>query len=1361
MDLKERISENITNISDKIKTEEDVKIPYDIKKNVMMNYIVPQITKYSNIDELLKGENKTRSLFNENPLLIDDLLNENYVCIVGEPGIGKSRLISEIKEHPTKKMLFACNASDFKSQVIPSGIEYCIVDALDEVEGSAFSNTLQLIKQYKEKHQDVKVMLSCRKHYVASYASLFSSCTKLVFVELNRLEDQEVTKIIDTCSDVTKENINKSLKLRKLLSIPRYLTFLLESENQRGTISNIGELFEFIIDNSIEMTLTAYKDTVRKESFKVIIKRVIEKIAFIMEISRKDIISKDDLYTVIDEVKGNIAHMLVANFDLLFFESRILKETNGILQFENSEIQEYLAAKELGRQDNIESVLYDVAVQKELKHIYPNWYDVIPHLSYSEDRNDSFVNVFKLIVAYESNLENETFESLLRYVNPSTLAVKQRADLFSNMFEHYQRVPTYIKWGGPIQNLIQECYTSDCNKKLNISFDQLNKIQLTNIYTILEGLVENNKLDESVIKHWTVAAKVLMQAEDSERKQIALNFYYALKDDEELKNLLEVFNSFAEDVKQTYLEVTGYRKITDRSVIDCWLTDCYKSNPSAINAILFIDDSDSIIYAYKKILEAQRIRDFFNPKEGSLFVHYELYLQKQFDIVWKRSDQYSKILMTKVIASFVENGAYSSQKEINTAVKQILLEKETINSFFDCFEKDTWKLADLFRSFDPDLVDVELLSTLDELFKRKEVEQWVVDCIFTTLINKIRKDESKQNTVADYIKRYEKTFEQWDKNSREMEQERELTPSLIKAYQKLSNPELPNNQKYEAAFELSKNIEFLSKQAPEPVVGTITNFFNELDLDKLILEKNGKDSYRLSLALVKIPYYVKVLHHLGYNDLLESYKDILIKTLPIVCCTVNFDNHEIKNIYKSVIGNIDKDEKSKIVEWWKARKDDFMSISPDDIFTCITNYGIDALSYKLEEYIEKYIEDTSLGNEIAASRALELISEGYYEWGINKYKELFDRLKDDNIESLKMQCNAIIIEKFQESEAINWRIKYFRDNVIKSLHNETGHARCISREESEIISPNPYMFRCFMNIKDNDSLINQMFDLFDFGLSLSVKSDTQEYSSYLLRQIYLFFVNTNKITYISELRKRVEVFNTTNMSYLAYNIMNNAESIFLKNERTTISKAIKLYNRCIDEFYLQIRNNGDLRRYFSKIQYEVQKEIQDQGIYALVRQQSLSEDYIQRELKNTIINKCCQMGLETIQVDREVALQDNKRTDFLIRYGLCDPIMIELKLLNNQELKNKKERQRYKKKFVQYTNATNACLSVFWVFDVHKGGSIEDFEYLKAEYRDLNNTLVLLTDCRCSSGIETGIPQVKNNIGSKKARGNKTRSKNK
>lgn len=1327
-----------------------------LKSNIMKDYIVPQITKYSNIDELLKNKSKTHSLFDiKNFLLIDDLLNENFVCIVGEPGIGKSRLISEIKKKLIKKSSFACNASEFESQKIPSNTEYCIVDALDELDGSAFFDTLQLIKQYKEKYQGVKVILSCRKHYVASYASLFSSCSKLVFLEINRLEDQEVSKIIDACSDVTKENINKSPKLRNLLSIPRYLMFLLERETQRGAISNIGELFEFIIDSSIEVTLTTYKDTIRKENFKVLIKKVIEKIAFIMEISRKDRISKDDLYTIIDELKGNMAHMLVSNFDLLFFENRILKETNGILQFENSEIQEYLAAKELGRQDNIESVLYDVAVQKELKHIYPNWYDVIPHLSYSKDISDSFINIFNLITAYESHLENEMFESLLRYVDASILGTQQREDLFSILFKHYQCVPAYIKWGGPIQSLMQECYTPIRNTILKLSYKKLNKIQLTNIYAILEGLIENNKLDKSVIKHWTEAAKALMQSGDSEKQQIALYFYLRFEEDEELIKLVGAFNSFTEDVKQKYIEVTSHRKITDKSVINCWLTYCYKNSPYAINAILYIDDPASIIYAYNEIFE-KALQNFFNPK-GPLLVFYELFLEKQFNIVWKH-DYDNRILMTKIIAYFVKNRIYSSLKEINIVVKQILIDKETGIIFFNYFEKDIWILEELFKTFDADIIDVELLSALDKFLKDKK--KYIEKNILSTLIYKIWKDESKKNTISEYVVRYKETFEQWNKNSKKMKHERYSNSSLIEVYKNLSDPKLSKYDKYEIAYDLSKNIDFLRKQDPKPIVDTITNFFNEINLDKLELRKNGENSYNLSSELVKIPYYVKVLHHLNYNTLLEKYKDILIKTLPIICCTGNFDSFEIKNIYKFVIGNIDKEEKSKIVAWWNARKDDFMNISSNDIFDCIVDYGIDILSYKLEEYIKKYIEDTSIGNRIAASRALELISEDYYKWNINKYKELFNSLKDESIESIKMQCNAIIIEKFQDSEAINWRIEYLKANVTKSIHNEKGHTHSISREESEMISPNPYMFRCFMNVKDNDTLIDKMFNLFEFGLPLCLKPETQEYSSYLLRQIYLFFVNTDKITYILELRKKVETFNAKNMSYLAYYIMNNAENIFLRNERTTISKAIKLYNKCIDESYLQIRNNGDLRRYFSRIQYEIQKEIQDQGIYALVRQQNLSEDFIQRELKNTIINKCCQMGLEAIQVDREVALQDNKRTDLLIRYGLCDPIMIELKLLHNREIRGKKRRLEYKNKFIQYTNATNASLSVFWVFDVHKGGSIKDFEDLKVEYKDIDKALILLTDCKCSSGIETGVQKLRKNQ-QEKTRGNNTKSKKK
>ena len=1305
----------------------------------MENYITPQIVRYQNVYDLLEN-NRTTSLFGvEENLSIDKLLQEKFVCIVGEPGIGKSRLVDEIKKQISGH-LYLCPASKFNLESAPTNEDFCIIDALDEVEGNIFHTVLLSIRQYRENNPETKVLFTCRKHYVASYKKHFSVCSDLIFIELCRLSEHIVSDVVNCrCSNITNENISKSAKLKELLTVPRYLTFLLEYDEKKGGCLNVGELFEYMIVRSIQTSIDVYPNTTNNESVKVLIQRVLEKVAFIMEISRKDQISKDELYTVLDEVEGNMTQMLIANFDLLFFESRILKETNGILQFENTELQEYLAAKELCRQDNIESVLYDVAVHKELKRIYINWYDVIPHISYAEDKIHTFVNVLKLIVAYESNLENEPFETLLKYIDSSLLSLQQKEELFFIIFDHYQRVPVYINWRGAICGLLQECYTSSCNNKIILAVERLNKIQITNICTILEVIAEDDKLSKEVFDHWNNAANILMQTGDEEKQLVALSLYNALKNEDELVKLSGSYSRFTERVKEKYCEVTGYGKFTNNNVVDCWLDNCYASDSYAINAVLFIMDGPTIIYAYNKITEANKLGDFFNHNR-TLHIHYEWHLTKQFHIAWD-IDLESKKLMTKVIVSFINNHLYMSYTEINPIIKQILLEKTTGSLFIDSFDR-VWDLEDLFRHFDAEIVDAELISSLDKLLHEIKIGEWHIDNILTALISKIRNDEVKSISISEYIKRYAETFERWDENSKkkvESQTNSHEYQRLIDSYQILSKLNVHEFYKYEAAFEVSKNVEFIQQQEfIQPFVDVIAKFFTELNLDEMTLKKTSENSFNLSTSLIKIPYFVNAIYRLGFRKVLEENRTVLIKTLPVVCCTLNAGANEIKEIYKSIICSISDDEKKQLVEWWKSREDDFMNISTEDVLTCITDYGIDALSYKVEEYIEQYKANQDFSHSIAASKALALVSEGYCNWNINNYRALFDSLADDSIGSIKMQCNDIMIEKYQDPEAMTWRIEYLKNHVVKSLCRKTGYVYAVSKEESEMT--HPQMFKCFMSIKNNERLIEQMFDLFDFGLSLCITSETQEYSSYLLNQICFFFINTNNIFYILELRKKVAYFNDTNASFLVNNIMDNAEIMYLKKEKITIGKAIKQYNKCVKESHLEIRNDNDLRRYFNYIYSEVQKEIQDQGIYSLVRQEALSEDFIQRELKNTVINKCCQMGLEAVRVDREVTLQDNKRTDLLIRYGLCNPIMVELKLLHNKELKNKKERQEYKKKFIQYTNATGACLSVFWIFDVHKkGGNCSNFDDLKNEYTDLPHTLVLLTDCKCSSCIDTGV----------------------
>lgn len=1306
----------------------------------MKDYIIPQLVKYKNSDDLLNNGGKPRSLFDDHrdDISIANLLNENFVCIVGEPGIGKSRLIEEVKKTLSKDSFLSCTASKFSTEVTSNEIEYCIIDALDEVEEYRFYKTLQSIKQYKGDNPDVKVLFTCRKHYVASYAQHFASCKELAYAELFRLKDADVERVINECAPNIKSHVLKSTKLRELLTNPRYLTFLLKYAEQKKEISNISELFEFIISESIQTAINSRKGINNADNTKILIQRTLEKVAFIMEISRKDQISKDELYTILDGIKGNMTQMLIANFDLFFLENRILKDTNGILQFENTGIQEYLAAKELCRQDNIESVLYDVAVQKELKHIYPNWYDVIPHISYMENDSSSFINVIKLIVSYESNLESESFDSLLRFVDPSILSLQQKEELFTVIFEHYLRVPAYIRWKGQILKLMQECYISECDNLLKQPFRRLNNIQLDNICAILGVIVNGDKLNNDRAKYWTKAAKHFVQEENEMRKLDGLNLHDALNNKEELILLARSYNGFTKRIKEKYCEITGHGLFTCKDVVNCWLEDCYKRNPYAINAVLYIEDPLIMVYAYNKIIDANKIYEFFNP-EGSLLVCYELYLIKQFNIIWDKSPE-NKLLITEIIARYLANHSGINPNSFNPVVKKILFDEKTGESFIKNFDS-VWDLGNIFSHFNEEYIDIKLLSVLGTLLHKSIKDDWYVDNILIALTNKIRKDKVKKVSISAFITRYAETFDRWDNSSPDEYLEIQSNSELLKVYQSLSDLNVSMDEKYEAAFRLSKHIEFIQHQDFQPLTNVIEAFFEEINLDGMTLKKTSDTSYLLSLELIKIPSFINLMINQGHIELITKYKLALAKTLPIVCCTsTDLDTNEITNSYKSVIGTLDEDEKNELMAWWKSRGDDFLNVSPDSIFTCITDYGIDAFSYKLEEYIDAYIKQENFDNKLSASKALRLISEGYLDWNIEQYRRLFETLTDDSIESIKMQCNTILIEKYKDLSAITWRIDYLKYHVVKSLHNDTGGVRPISMAESEMISSNPRMFRCFMNIKGFDKLTKLMFGLFNHALTLCIKPDTREYSSYLLRQIYDFFVNTNDIDSFFVLRKEVERFNADNASFLANSIMNNAEMRYLQKEKNPINRSIKLYNKCVEESHLDIRNDGDLIRYFKQVQLEVQKEIQDQGIYALVRQDVLSEDFIQRELKNTIINKCCQLGLVAIQIDREVTLQDNKRTDFLIRYGMCNPIMVELKLLHNKEIQQQKSRQKYKKKFIQYTNATNACLSVFWVFDIHRNDVEKtEFENLRAEYQRLENTMVLLTDCKCSSAIETGI----------------------
>lgn len=1314
----------------------------------MDRYILPYIKQYKKIDDLLESTDKSNSTrITDKSSFLDTIRNTHHLCVVGEPGIGKSRLLKELESTLSSKDVVKCNAVDFISKSVGINVKYCIVDALDEVGSNQFSRVFREIKDFCENNKNTNVVFSCRKHYVASYARIFSSFTDLSYIELLRLDDESVEDILSCCSKQVICNIGKSKKMLGLLSIPRYLEYFIEYQKENVDCQNIGQIFEQFVEKNILKAIEEYDNTqCDKNNLAILIQRVLEKIAFVMEIGRLDSITKDELYTILDGISGNMAQMVLSNLSLLFFENRILKETNDVLMFPDTEIQEYLAAKELCRQDNIESVLYDIAVSHDVKHIYPNWLDVIPHVSYT--RSPSFFNIFKLILSYESNLELDSLDALLRYVDPTILTIEQKAELFKITWNNYLRRPVYIRWRSPILYILQQCYSAGCCQMLMPTTEHLNKIQLSNISAILEVLAQCDRLSPEVISYWANAAKKLVEKQNSDIQYVSLSIFEAINDIEDLIGLAKKFDTFNSDVKGKYCDITGYNGFTDKNVIQCWINECYQSNPHAINAILCIENTELIISTYKQIVNNNKIEKFFNPA-GNLSVHY-FSLIKQILAVFHKNKE-AKNDLTQLFAVYLKTRYYHKISGDETRLFKQIVQDDSVSLCFVQSLDQNRGLWYYLKNIEPEYIDYDLICAIENILVKLCKDNYNIDRCLLSLLSKVRHDQDKQLSLSKYLARYSDVFKRWDKSEGE-ENTSNSDKELEEAYNYLVDQNIKSKDKYYCALFLCENIDYLKSIDYNKVFTVIYDFFNNVDLDKTKTKTKKKDphSFNLSWDLIYIPHFVNAVCELGQEEKLMQYRMILAKTLPLTRRVGNIDPHTICSFYKKIIGKLSTEENAILSDWWKSRNDDYLKISPDDIMSCITEYGMLSLSYKLEEYVNTFVAKQSQENAYVASKALELIAKDYVKWGVEDYRKLFDSIEKCGIKGMKMQCNAIMIEKFHDEKAISWRFSYLKENIVSTRQFESHHVRLVSDEEQEISGANPRMFRCFMSVQE-ESVIQNMLELFKYGLRLSPQKETREYSSYLLSQIYLYFINMKKMHFIQELRTLVERHCDGFPDYNAYNIMNHYELVFMNSDRSSVDASVKKYNTCITNAYLPIRNNADFRNYFTTIALEVQKEIQDQGIYSLVNSQALSEDFIQRELKNTIINKCSQLGLTNVRVDREVALQDNKRTDFLIWYGMCNPIMIELKLLHNKEIQSTKERQAYKMKFEKYSKATNACLSVFWVFDVGRGGKQNIFEVLKDEYRGLPFTTCLLTKCKCSSGRDTGAI-VKKQIGKKTTR---------
>ncbi|RZL42514.1 MAG: hypothetical protein EOP00_23420 [Pedobacter sp.] len=485
-------------------------------------YITPEISEFKTLADLIKS-------WSEKPAIrfapdiqptFAQINDKAFSFIIGEPGYGKSTLIKKLAEE-NKDESFIIDCKELKKinnkeiQERLQSTQHAYFDGLDEVSPIDFLWALETIQEYQQTYLGLKVTIACRSHYVNRYELEVSKITEATFYEIGHFNGNQVRNFLEHYLD-NEETIELILKRTItndgifVLRTPRYLEAFVQSikDNKltKKEIETLGrtEIFEKVIYHKLNHEVQQSQNNGRQKNEVYITQRVLEKLAFVMEIYQINEINKQELITYLDEVQSNVSLMFLNTGNIDEFIERTLKTVNHeSLSFENTEFQEYLAAKELIRLSNTEQSLYDIILHPQLRIPYLNWYDV---LQYALELNGNQIinSLTQLINSNPGHQLDERLIDLLLGEGIEKVDKKLKAELFTVLFNYYQHNGRYLFHKN---DLLARLYDNTINSEdfqalYPDDFSEIGKQQFINKLLIVSSLAVLKTLNSKSLPDW-------------------------------------------------------------------------------------------------------------------------------------------------------------------------------------------------------------------------------------------------------------------------------------------------------------------------------------------------------------------------------------------------------------------------------------------------------------------------------------------------------------------------------------------------------------------------------------------------------------------------------------------------------------------------------------------------------------------------------------------------------------------------------------------------------------------------------------------------------------------------------------------
>lgn len=1181
--------------------------------------------------------------------------------ITGNNGIGKTYLLKLINakfiEENKKTKLIELKKYNTLNEIeneILDEHEIIIFDGLDEININIIDNVISYIFSISNK----KVIVSSRKDFLQK-----NNMLNVIYnvYEIMPIEEYKVKQFIE---DLDMENL-KTDNIMNLLKIPRFLLYIIDNIEQVKNLKKVNKynILSLIIENHLDTLNSRANIKIEKH----IHRKILQSTSLVMMMAGKTNLTIEEFITFLSRINYLDIKSYILNENIIesFLNNQLILNDGKILQFENKELMEFLAAKEIIENGISNEHLYKMVINEE-KEIDSFWFNTITYLVCES-------KIYrKLILEYiYNNIEKQdNLINLLFNIN-FEIEDQEYAKIVSNkLIFQYTKLYQYLSYSdNSILNIISTNYKDifkiliDILSKIDFrsSIDEFNVIYINNILSIIDNILEKynpGQMELDCLK------KFLVNNEKSIMNDRRFNVRY----------------------------LTIYSKIMDIDAIDNLL------NSETINNRLF----SIILHECPVISRLQKLDNIINEYiinykdrfEEEVYFYMDDTLIKEF-IISNYNVTRINILLNKLnsdedVASFLRfinsnNTDILDKFDRKTVVSTLY--RKIIKRFLKVGSKSNIELREEIM-FDRRQGD-GFEKIIELCIKHKYIQvidlaninssNYIIQYICELIIKKLLEKGIQIQEIYDSLKKKELVFYVWkndissiEKNKYEDEIKR-LFPEQYKSYivtiEKLKNRDyvdIENSMKkileasnifyvIDKMYNLIKDdkkykmiiSDTIMKNTFKQIINKINEYISKLDISKLQIKYNTKDkNYTLSYD---VHFYSHAIYILKKGDI-----DINIYNEKNIILLRDYNN-EIN------INYTDKEYKIFIDFLKRKNSEGYIRYYFYSIIEKIKDSHINELYELIFEWIDKYEFE-----EYEISQLLSVLCEN-----IN----IIDKNKLDKIEKFKENktCQDLLILLNIESEIIN-RINYIKENLVYS-----GDIMFIEKnynfEYSSGYYTNPLS-------KIDIKYIGHIADITEFAFKKYNEGDYFYFAKYILEMVTSFIKNNIENPEVTMLIKKIMNLEKNNNNRYLFNICNSISTMKKLN--------VKQLGRTIIELNTIMGSN--IKKIYSYDElFEIIKEVLENNIFEDIKRMNFFELFRNKDGKLNKLNEQTFQFLIGYELNRILTIKgfnteviyestgfDKKRSDIqLISEGFIQNIVIETKLIENDDIGNEDKIKQY------------------------------------------------------------------------------------